>query len=158
MDLCLSLFSKFSASAFSLPSSVEEVLTQPHPPGTRISSGPHRSKLPSPDSLLYPSLQLQQALPGNLQATPAREAAVLMTDLHLSLCSFLPNPLVSPNLCSRPPDTASPSYLLSPLVDHIALLLPPSFPTHPIDSSLTCLAFSGTLPANADGEAGRPVK
>lgn len=75
-----------------------------------LSSVEHSSPHPlSPCSLLCPRLQLQQALLGNPQVSPAREAYRLISDIHLFLSSSNTNPSVlSPALyettrCSLPP-------------------------------------------------------
>lgn len=61
--------------------------------------------VPSP-LLLYPSPQLQQASPGNLQDPPAREACRLTTDSHFSLCS-------SKSDTSGPHRSSFPTFLYS---------------------------------------------
>lgn len=65
------------------------------------------NSLPS-NSWLYPSPQLHQAFPGNLQATWSREAGTLTADLHLSLHSNKSNPQSHPSPCSRIPVAVSP--------------------------------------------------
>lgn len=74
----------------------------PHP----ISSGSHSSSLLNfpPPTLWFvphPALHLQQALPGNSQVTPAREAGKLTVDPHLTLHPSKSSPPVSFHLHSR---------------------------------------------------------
>lgn len=59
------------------------------------------SKLLSLLLIAYPSPQCQQAFPRNLQATLAREAGTLSSNLHLSIVP--PSPIHHPHLhlCSR---------------------------------------------------------
>jgi hypothetical protein len=58
-------------------------------------------------------IQHYQAVPGDPQATSAKETGKPTSDLLLSIHSFKSNPLDSSQLCIRPSTVASPNFLPS---------------------------------------------
>lgn len=152
-----------------MPSNVAHPLLQLSPthPATPPRHASHRhlqwvtktfpSKLPSPNSSLNLSPQLQQASPQKPRATPTREAGSLTADLHLPLLSSKSRPPAAPpalqTICYGLP------FLSAPF-PWVTQILPSNLPS--LSSCYTNLQFQQTFPGKlADTlarKASGPVK